>query len=124
MLKNNTDPKSWDYGNVIYNANEILGRAALRQNDIEAAKSHLLASGKSPGSPQLNSFGPSFILDRELLEKGEKAVVLAHLELVGKFWGKTNGPDKLGVNADAAALLAKWKKEIEEGKIPTEPNWR
>ena len=28
------------------------------------------------GSPQLNSFGSSFCLARELLEKGEKAVVL------------------------------------------------
>ena len=70
-----------------------------------------MASGKTPGSPQLNSFGPDFMLDRELLEKGERAAVLAHLELVGKFWGSPRQNDKLGVNADNAALLAKWKKE-------------
>ena len=67
----NSDPKSWNYGNTIYTANEILGRVALRQDDIEGARSFLLASGKMPGSPQLNSFGPAFILDREMLEKGK-----------------------------------------------------
>jgi hypothetical protein len=121
LLKSNTDVKSWNYGNVIYDANAMLGRVALRQNDIQAARMYLLESGKTPGSPQLNTFGPNFDFDREMLEKGEKAVVLEHLELVSKFWGNTHRND--GVNfqesdAEHAKQLAQWKKEIEEGKIP------
>ena len=134
MLKSNTDIKSWNYGNIIYEANAILGRVALRQNDLEAARMYLLESGKTPGSPQLNSFGPRFILDRELLEKGEKVVVLEHLELVSKFWGNINrnygglppgsAANSQRVDADNASKLAQWKKEIEEGKIPSDPQWK
>ena len=134
MLKNNTDTKSWNYGNVIYDANTLLGRVALRKGDLKAAKMYLLESGKTPGSPQLNSFGPSFVLDRELLEKGEKAVVLEHLELVSKFWGNTNrnyggrprdsAANGQRVDAGIASKLAQWKKEIEEGCLPSDPQWK
>ncbi len=60
----------WNYGNAIHDGNQFLGLVRLRQGDIEAAKEHLLAAGLSPGSPQLDSFGPSMVLARELLERG------------------------------------------------------
>jgi hypothetical protein len=72
-----------------------------------------------------------------LLEKGEKAVVLEHLDLVSKFWGNTNrkyeGEDLSPgssaansqlVNEGNAKKLAQWKKEIEEGKIPSDFKWK
>ncbi len=57
LLKKNTDKTSWNYGNVIYEANQILGLAALREGNV--------AAGKTPGSPQLNSFGFEQAVNRE-----------------------------------------------------------
>ena len=109
LLKNKVDVKSPNFGDIIYDINVIQGRIALRQNRISNAKIFLLESGKSPGSAVLGSFGPSLILDRELLEKGEKEVVLEHLDQIRKFWGGKE--------------LDQWKKDIEEGKIPDDKRW-
>ena len=101
--------KDWNYGNAIHHAHLILGRIALKENNIESAKAFLLKAGNTPGSPQLNSFGPNMFLAKELLELGETAVVLEYLELCGKFWQPSfqqmSGADK-------------WKTQIENGQIP------
>ena len=111
MLEKNTDTISWNYGNVINEANTILGRVALREGDIEAAKAYLLESADTTGSPQLNSFGPSFLLARELLERGERGAVLQYLDAVATFWAKP-------------AELERWRNEIKAGKNPNHRNWR
>ena len=81
----------------------------MKENNIESAKAFLLKAGNTPGSPQLNSFGPNMFLAKELLELGETAVVLEYLELCGKFWQPSfqqmSGADK-------------WKTQIENGQIP------
>ena len=41
MLFNNNDPNSWNYGNVIHEANTVLGQVALREGNIQKAKFHL-----------------------------------------------------------------------------------
>jgi hypothetical protein len=64
-LRNNNDPKGWNYGNIIHKANQILGRCALREGKPADAKMHLLAAGATPGSPQLDSFGPQMQLAGE-----------------------------------------------------------
>ena len=125
MLANNIDTNSWNYGNVIYDANGLLGRIAIREGDVSAAKKYLLTAGKTPGSPQLNSFGPHFTLARELMEKGEPDTVLDFLDLVGKFWAD---PEQKNANSrNVAAMNRKqlnlWKQEIQGGKIPTHPKW-
>lgn len=101
--------KDWNYGNAIHKANLALGRLALREDDIERARHYLIEGGKTPGSPQLNSFGPNMLLAKELLEKGETGVVLEYLDLCRKFW--------IGPFGQAAA----WKKIINDGK---QPNFR
>lgn len=65
------DTAGWNSGNRIHHGNLILGRIALTQGDVAEAKTRLLAAGKTPGSPQLNSFGPNMMLAKELLELGE-----------------------------------------------------
>jgi hypothetical protein len=97
---------------VIHEANTVLGRVALQENNLDAAKTFLLKSAKTPGSPQLNSYGPSFILARELLEEGEANTVLKYLELVRAFW-KSGSSD-----------LSKWEKMIQEGAIPKDRKWQ
>jgi hypothetical protein len=100
-LKNN-----WNYGNAVHKGNIVLGRIALRQGDIASAKEHLLAAGETPGSPQLNSFGPNMTLAKELLEKGERDIVLAYLQSCAKFW-------KMGTDS-----LQSWAATVKAGGIP------
>lgn len=113
LLEQNTDRGSWSYGNIVHNANQVLGRVALREGKITDARRYLLRAGSTPGSPQLNSFGPQLFLARELLERGEREVVLEYLDLVRRFWMKSR-----------LAELDQWKHEIARGKIPASVNWR
>ncbi len=99
---------NWNYGNAIHHANLTLGRIALREGKIEEAKTYLLKAGRTPGSPQLNSFGPSMILAHELLEKGKDKIVLEYLDLCKKFWIKIISWYK----------IRKWKKVIQKGGVP------
>ena len=86
MLINNVDTMSFNYGNIIHNANTLLGRVALRENDLKQAKKYLVKSIEVPTTPQLSSFGPSYILAKELLERGEKEIVIEYLDLVANLW--------------------------------------
>ena len=62
--------RDWNYGNAIQDGNLVLGRIALKEGRTEEAKQYLIETGKSPGSPQMNSFGPNVSLAKDLLEKG------------------------------------------------------
>jgi len=125
-LAANTDTRNWNYGNVVHDMNQVLGRAALRAGNRAEARRALLAAGATPGSPQLDSFGPRFVLARELLDKGEKDVVLQYLDSVGKFWGHNDPkrPERITLVVEHRELLAKWKQEIAAGKTPNDLNWR
>ncbi len=96
----------WNRGNAIHHAHLILGRLALHDGDIAEAKLQLHAAGETPGSPQLNSFGPNMTLARDLLQRGETEAVLDYFAQCGKFW-------KMGKNQ-----LDAWTKEAKAGKVP------
>lgn len=95
----------WNYGNSIHNANMILGRLSLRDGDVNKAKEYLLESAKSKGSPQLDTFGPSLALAKELLDIGEKTVVLSYLKSITLFWQMDKG------------CVKRWIKQIENDEI-------
>jgi len=97
---------NWNYGNAIHKGNIALGRVALRRGDVTAAKQHLLAAGDTPGSPNLDSFGPNMTLAKELLEKGERDAVIAYLRACAKFW-------KMG-----GSELQTWIATIKRGGTP------
>jgi hypothetical protein len=99
-------PKDWNYGNAIFYGNLVLGRVALRRNNVVEAGQYLLAAGATPGSPQLNSFGPNMVLAKELLEKGESDVVLQYFELCKNFWRMDHGK------------LDEWSAIVKGGGIP------
>jgi hypothetical protein len=129
MLINNVDSLSFNYGNTIHEANTLLGRVALKENDLNQAREYLLKSGKCPTSPQLSSFGPSYVLARELLERGEKDIVIDYLDLVYDLWAnpKNNDSSKspaMANNQKKIDLLNRWKEEIMSGKIPEDPKWK
>ncbi len=102
MLKS-ASQEGWN-GNLIHHGHLVLGRLALRGGDTKTAQEHLLAAGKTQGSPQLNSFGPNMTLAKELLEKGERQAVLEYFKLCGAFWKKSD--------------LEAWAREVRAGKIP------
>src|SRR5205807_946215 len=76
----------WNDGNAVHNGNSILGRIALKRGDKEEAKHYLRLAGATPGSPQLDSYGPQMELAHELLLLGEDDAVIAYLEACKKFW--------------------------------------
>jgi hypothetical protein len=123
-LSQNTDTDAWYFGNVIHDANLLLGRVALSGNSPEQAGTFLLQSADTPGSPQLNSFGPDFILARELVKAGQTEIVQRYLDRIEEFWGHPypeNGEEpSQGRNAE---LIEGWKAAIADGQIPDHPKW-
>ncbi|HUI82711.1 MAG TPA: hypothetical protein VL240_00725 [Candidatus Binatia bacterium] len=100
-------PKDWNNGNAIFYGNFVLGRLALRRGDVKGADAYLLQSGRTPGSPQLDSFGPSMTLAKELLDKGESQTVLEYLAICKRFWELDRGK------------LDEWSTAIHNGEIPS-----
>jgi tetratricopeptide (TPR) repeat protein len=96
----------WNYGNAVHKANLILGRVAVAEGRLAEAVTFLRAAGETPGSPQLNSFGPNMSLAKDLLERGETEAVLAYLEACRVFW-------KMG-----GSRLDAWRQDVEAGRIP------
>lgn len=75
------------YGDAIFLGHTVLGRVLLgRDADRVKAKAALLASGRTPGSPALGSFGPNMSLAQELLAVGERDVVLEFFGQCRAFW--------------------------------------
>jgi hypothetical protein len=98
---------NWNYGNAVHFAHAALGLVALANGDVPGAVEQLRSSGETPGSPQLNSFGPSMRLARELLRSGESAAVLAYLEQCRGFWSM------------GQTWLRIWEKKVARGAMPT-----
>lgn len=96
----------YGYGHAIQNSNIVLGRIALKEGRVEAARKHLISAGKSPGGPGMNSFGPNMSLAKELLEHGEKEVVIEYFKLCKSFWELDYG------------RLDKWIILVQTGKTP------
>ena len=71
-----------------------------------AARRELLAAGKTPGSPQLNSFGPNVALANALLKRGEREAVLEYFAECRTFW-------KMGTQS-----LDRWSDVVRQGGIP------
>ncbi len=97
---------NWNFANAVYTAHTIAGLLALRHGDRATAVDALHASGTTPGSPQLNSFGPTMQLAIALLEVGELDAVMSYLTQCGTFW-------KLG-----STSLAIWQRKIAAGEMP------
>lgn len=97
--------ENWNYGNAIHAANLVLGRVALARGETAEARKFLVAAGRTPGSPQLNTFGPDMLFASEMLEKGERAVVVEYFDLCLKFWKKES-------------RIAEWRAAIARNEAP------
>jgi len=94
------------YGRAVHKGNLALGRVALRAGDLETAKTHLLAAGRTPGAPELDSFGPNMSLAKELLEKGERDAPIEYFQLCSSFWKMDDGQ------------LRQWTALAKDGIVP------
>jgi hypothetical protein len=99
-------PRDWNYGNAVHDGHRVLGHVALASGDVAGAREHLLAAGATPGSPQLDSFGPELTLAKDLLAAGERAAVVEYLKLCERFW------------TDHAPALRRWSAAIQAGETP------
>lgn len=95
----------WNYGNVVHQAHLVLGHVALDQGRLDEAVHHLLAAGRTPGSPQLRNVGPHMSLAKRLLDRGRRFAVLEYLRLCGRFWKDTG-------------RLGEWDKIVRAGGVP------
>jgi hypothetical protein len=96
---------NWNYGNAMHDGQVVLGRVALRRGDLAAARAHLAAAGQTPGSPQLDTFGPNMTLARDLAERGEREAVLRYFDACARFW---NPPWELTL----------WRAQLRIGMTP------
>lgn len=78
--------RNWNFGNMVHDAHLALGRAALVHGDRARARRELLLAGQTPGSPQLDSFGPNMLLARDMLRAGEREAVFEYFEECRQFW--------------------------------------
>lgn len=99
---------TWNYGNAIHQGNLVIGRVQLADDKLKSAESYLLAASMTPGSPQLNSFGPNMTLAKELLEKQRTSTVMKYINNCLKFWKGTDAVDRANT----------WKKKIEAKEVP------
>jgi hypothetical protein len=98
--------REMDLGEIIHQANSILGEIALSRGDTKSAGEYLVASAKiTKPSPVLASYGPDLALMRDLLTLKENQAVLEFLDECTNFWKFEGRP-------------AKWKQEILSGNDP------
>lgn len=96
----------WNYGNAVHGGHTVLGLCALDTDDVAGAIAELVRSGNTPGSPQLDTFGPSMQLACEVLLRGEFSPVLGYFEQCRKFWRMGN------------VWLDLWEAKVALGVIP------
>lgn len=99
-------PQNWNYGNAVHLGHTVLGLLALHDGNALEAIAELRASARTPGSPQLNTFGPTMQLAKALLREGHTAPVLEYLDACRLFW------------VEGGAPLDIWERKIRAGQIP------
>ena len=91
---------------AVQRANTILGRVALRADDVTSAKRYLLNSADSSAGRDIALSGPILVLAKELIERGEREAVVQYLQDCLALWPR------------GEAILRIWIAEIHEGKTP------
>ncbi len=67
------------YGEAVFDANIVLGKAALRRGDRKTAARDLLAAAETPGSDSVHRGDIEMNLPRALVDWGERRVVIEFL---------------------------------------------
>lgn len=94
------------YGDALYDGYSVMGRVALRHDNLTLARQYLLNAATTPGSPALTQKGPDMTLAKEMLEKQQAPTVLRFFILCRDFWKSDNG------------RLAAWSDAVAKHKMP------
>ena len=94
------------HGDAVNVGHTVLGRLAFADGDVDAAIAHLRASAKTPGSLQLNTFGPNLKLAEQISQAGHRDVVIEYLQACAEFW--VGGRDR----------IEEWVGVLREGDTP------
>jgi hypothetical protein len=100
-------PEDWNYAPAVHYANIILGRVALLKDDIETAKTCLLAASRVPYSEILDHRGADLQLANALLARGQRETVAIYLQACTGFWPRNR------------VQLDRWLQQLNKGKIPS-----
>jgi len=102
MLVNDSDSKGTR--DAVHDGHLLLGRIALREDDVDRAKAHLILAGRAGGKKLLAVFGPSMRLAQQLLSRGERDTVIRYLTLIRASWKR--------------APIDDWIADIRAGGMP------
>ncbi|HEY2019120.1 MAG TPA: hypothetical protein VGH38_36690 [Bryobacteraceae bacterium] len=94
------------YGDAIYDGYSVLGRVALRHDNLPLANRYLMNAATTPGSAALSRAGPDMTLVKELLERRQTSNVLEFFVRCREFWKSDNG------------RLAAWSDSVRNHKMP------
>lgn len=97
-----------DYANWTHWAHTALGVVAARRGDVSASCEHLRVSGQIVGDFRLRSYGPSFRLAQELVQREQWGAVAEYLTNCRTFWD----PDD----------LLEWISQVGQQKQPDFPD--
>lgn len=89
---------------AFHDANDVLGRLALRDGDLEQAKEYLLKAATLPNGRAIEAPGPRMLLAQALLDRGEREFVLQYLLKMKTSW--PSGVTQIGY----------WSAEIRKDK--------
>lgn len=98
--------QNWNYANALHTGHTVLGLLSLKDGNVPQVIEELQASADVSGSPQLNSFGPSMQLARQLLLRGRTAEVLEFFNQCRQFW------------ASGGLWLDIWTQKVKSGRVP------
>ena len=99
-------PNLRDRADPVHYGNLVLGHLALGANDLEEARTRLLAAGRTGRLPIERSGAPDMSLAKALLQRGESGTVLDYLKLCLESW-----PER-------EERLLDWIVLVEAGLIP------
>jgi hypothetical protein len=97
-----------NYSNWTHWAHTALGVVAARRGNVNAACEHLRVSSEIAGDHRLRSYGPSFRLAQELVQRAQWAAVAEYLRHCRVFWD----PDE----------LVEWLSQVEQQQLPEFPD--
>jgi hypothetical protein len=103
LISNAGDPRR-RHGDAVHDGHLMLGRIALRADDVVRARAHLILAGQAGATGFVPLFGPDLRLARDLLARGEREVVVRYLTLAREFWERDRVDD--------------WIAQIRAGRIP------
>ena len=107
LITEGQDPdSSLQRGDTLHHGYLIRGRVALRREDLAKARASLREAGRVPSSTMLETYGPNTTLAREMLDRGESAVVLQFLRECEGLW---TGP---------RSQIARWVDQLSHGETP------